>query len=109
MYQRATNGGSSGEEKYYHTSTTYGNKTITCGFKPKIIIVNRSDTTANYAYGCVYAEKTVSGNNMQHAINGGSWQAVGSGTGYCVIGAITDTGFTMSTNYTVSCEVYVWG
>jgi len=109
MFQRAVVSSGGGEEKYYHISTTYGNKTITCGFRPKVIIINRSDNTANKAYGCVYAEKTVLGNNMQHTLSGGTWQAVGSGTGYNVIGAITDTGFIMSTQYTTACDVYAWG
>ncbi len=109
MFQRAGISSGSGEEKYYHTSTTYGTKTFNCGFRPKVILVIRNDSASNRNYGCVYAEHTPDGDNKQHQISGGGWQAVGSGTAYNVIGAISNTGFTMSTTYTVACDVYAWG
>lgn len=103
------NGLISGGSKFYTETTTYGNKTITCGFKPKVIIVNRSDSSANYGYGCVYAEENVTGSPAQKSIgDSANWISLG-GSSYTCIDSITDTGFVMKTANTAACKIYAWG
>ena len=109
LMKQLTGGTVGGGSQFYTETTTYGNKTITCGFEPKVIIVNRSDSSGYYGYGCVYAEENVTGSPAQKSIGDtASWIALG-GTGYTCIDSVTDTGFVMKTGNTAACTIFAWG
>lgn len=93
--------------KHYSTTTTMGNKTITCGFKPKVIIISRSDYTVQ---GTIYAEDNITGSPAQKSMYGEKdWASLGSDGWWYMIDSVTDTGFVMATGYIFSCRIDIYG
>lgn len=111
MVIRALTASSGGGIQHYTETTTYGNKTITCGFRPKVILVTCAGS--DEMYGCIYAEENAKGYPAEKVIHSTSdWLAVTTNSGdngYACIGQITDTGFVMRTQNGRACRIDAWG